>query len=931
MILSEFLSFKKFDIEDDITNNPTSFTVDSLRQNIIDSVNLLRPIRSSSQRTAKAIKGIMEKHMIKREVGGHYDESNNQIPDTWVYENTIESNILKNWILSFCKQNLSYNYAYNAILSYINRDSAILIELNYIEENELMDLIKKDEEEESKANSTVKKDDILIEVDNGVKYTVETSHGPVEGNSKELVDILAKAISEMPEIELYDYSLKDEEIDKYITNRGIAKFYGDITNYEVDELILKLEGRKITEILMIIDSICRLIEENHTKVTFVTNKIKSLIKEIKTKEIDNLLIFQGVREWFKVCELEDTDLGVTQIFSFIHNYQVHYMSAYYLFGYHRPELQTFNDYLNSTWMGEFMITNAEIVANEKLNSNSVNQKNNSDVSSDNISEETINNTDNSVKKQLSQDFAAITRPLSTSFPSFRTYAAIKLKKQPAQLKKALLDDFNEFKSMVGLLPNNEPDRQKMIDQLESFSVQYPDWNFEVEESKKIVSAVKDGRRDDIIFNTICKLKDLKDDHSYRNLITDLDNYIDTLEAGNQKIKLKSNNFTKRNQTNLDIINPSKIQNMTSFKNQNSLKNENLDIYLEEVENLSDSIHDSWMDAWDEESNDINIDILKKNIYAYGEYIPQKAIIKKKEPKTSLKFKVQQSYLQFISKIVGFGELTFEDGYDDRIQLALGEIKENLFGLNYLIDKKAYANIILRSINQIDIYNQGNDSWEYPVNYDLLFTCLNDTELITDKKNKELEKGILVLSLGYDLQVRFAKHLYFITELTQLLKCFEIDIFQLAHDVNLRISLINTDKTGRINSSITDENFLSDEFDSNQEKEKIVDFTINTNKYDPDKIYKLCTSKKVFKCEKDIFDAWLVYGTGSLTGKIKWLYQNGNKAQLCAFMNKITGKDVMPTQINKSFDVKKVDSNNKQDKLNDDLMQILILCPIKKEK
>ena len=930
MILEEFLSFKKFDIEDDITNNPTSFTVDSLRQNIIDSVNLLRPIRSSSQRTAKAIKGIMEKHMIKREVGGHYDESNNQIPDTWVYENTIESNILKNWILSFCKQNLSYNYAYNAILSYINRDSAILIELNYIEENELMDLIKKDEEEESKANSTVKKDDILIEVDNGLKYTVETSHGPVEGNSKELVDILAKAISEMPEIELYDYSLHDEEIDKHITNIGLAKFYDDILSYEIDKLILKLEGFKIKDLFMIIDSISTLITENHTKITFVTNKIKELFKELKTKEVDNLLILEGVKQWFSECELEETDLGVRQIFNFVHRIQVSNLAGYFLFGYNKPELQPFNDYLKSTWMGEFMIKNAEIVEKEKLNGNNKNQVNNSNVDSEIITDETINSKDDSVKRQLDQEFAAITRPLSTSFPSFRTYAALKLKKQPAQLKKALSEDFKEFNFKIDLVPNNESDRQRMIDQLESFSVQYPDWNFEVEESKKIVSAVEDGRRDDIIFNTICKLKDLKDDHSYRNLITDIVNYTETLEAGNQKIKLNSS--TKRNQTNSDIINPSKIQNMTSIKNQNSMKNDNLDAYLEEIENLSNSIHECWEDAWDEVLNEINIEKLKSNIRSHGSYYPQKPIIKKKEPKISLKYKVQLNFLLFVSKIFGVEELLPEDGYDDRIQLALSEIKENLFGLNNLIDKKAYANILLRSINQIDIYNQGNDFWDYPIDYTLLFRYLTDRDLIIDNNsNKEVEREIIVISFGNDLQVRFVKLLDFINELAALFKCFEIDIFQLAQDADLRISLINTNKNGRIDSSINDENFISDDFDSNQEKEKIVKFTINTNKYDPDKIYKLCTSKKVFKCEKDIFYAWLVDGTGSLTGKIKWLYDNGNKAQLRAFMNKITGENVNPAQLNKIFEVKKVDSHDYPAKLSSELEQILILCPIKKEK
>jgi len=172
--------------------------------------------------------------------------------------------------------------------------------------------------------------------------------------SKDL--IISSAVSKLPKIELDDTS-KREEIDKYIRNTGVAKFYADITKYEVDKLILNLEGLKTSDLLMIIDSICTLIKGNHSKATFVTNKMESLINELKTKELDNILILQGVQEWFATCELVDTDFGLKDIFKFIHNRQVHYLSTYYLFGYRRADLLPFNDYLNSTWMGEFMRNN----------------------------------------------------------------------------------------------------------------------------------------------------------------------------------------------------------------------------------------------------------------------------------------------------------------------------------------------------------------------------------------------------------------------------------------------------------------------------------------------------------------------------------------------------------------------------------------------
>ena len=179
---------------------------------------------------------------------------------------------------------------------------------------------------------------------------------------------MSNVATELPNIEFAGTPNK-EEIDKYIRNAGVKKFYADITKYEVDKLIMNLEGLKTSDLLMIVDSICTLIKENLSKATFVTNKIESLIKELNTKELDNILILQGVREWFDTCDLMDRDLGFQQIFEFVHNRQVHYLSSYYLFGYRRADLQPFNDYLNSTWMGDFMRDNDEIgiTNNQNLN------------------------------------------------------------------------------------------------------------------------------------------------------------------------------------------------------------------------------------------------------------------------------------------------------------------------------------------------------------------------------------------------------------------------------------------------------------------------------------------------------------------------------------------------------------------------------------
>jgi len=179
MILAEFLSFKKFDIEEDIINNPTSFTVDSLTQTINDSINLLRPIRPSSQRTAKVIKSIMEKHMKKREIGGHYDENNNRVPDTWIHERTIESDIFKLWLHRFSEQNLSYNNAYNALVPYFNTGNAFPVSIRQIEDPELIEFIRKDDDEEIQyvKNTRMKNND-------RTKITVYTQGLQISGDAE---------------------------------------------------------------------------------------------------------------------------------------------------------------------------------------------------------------------------------------------------------------------------------------------------------------------------------------------------------------------------------------------------------------------------------------------------------------------------------------------------------------------------------------------------------------------------------------------------------------------------------------------------------------------------------------------------------------------------------------------------------------------------
>lgn len=105
------------------------------------------------------------------------------------------------------------------------------------------------------------------------------------------------------------------------------------------------------------------------------------------------------------------------------------------------------------------------------------------------------------------------------------------------------------------------------------------------------------------------------------------------------------------------------------------------------------------------------------------------------------------------------------------------------------------------------------------------------------------------------------------------------------------------------------------------RKKIFDAVIDGTKYDTAKIFTHCTQKNIFECEESTFIAWLVDGTGSHK-RIKWVFDNGKKAQLRTFMNAITGREVTPAQINMAFTTQ-IDSNNHPSKKLDKILTAIL--------
>lgn len=145
MKIDDFLEFNKYDLEDCIANNPTTFTVESLIPALKDIIIILEELRTSKGRTENAIRDILKRHKRKKTIGGYYDESGNKVPDTFIYERTVESDIFQMWLVRFIDLNESYYYAYNAIVPYCNEESGFPINLKDVTQKELMEAIRLDD------------------------------------------------------------------------------------------------------------------------------------------------------------------------------------------------------------------------------------------------------------------------------------------------------------------------------------------------------------------------------------------------------------------------------------------------------------------------------------------------------------------------------------------------------------------------------------------------------------------------------------------------------------------------------------------------------------------------------------------------------------------------------------------------------------------
>jgi hypothetical protein len=160
-------------------------------------------------------------------------------------------------------------------------------------------------------------------------------------------------------INFFDLKLRSEDLTNYINSIGVAKFYSDVTKYKIDKLIVNLFGWSTIELFKIIDEICTLIIENHAKFIFVNNQIILTLKQLDGRLVQNILILQGIREWFTKVELDENDLGIKQISDFVQSIHEDFISKYCWHEFNNPKHKLFEVYMENTWMMPWMLDAAE--------------------------------------------------------------------------------------------------------------------------------------------------------------------------------------------------------------------------------------------------------------------------------------------------------------------------------------------------------------------------------------------------------------------------------------------------------------------------------------------------------------------------------------------------------------------------------------------
>lgn len=128
MNIDDYLELYYSKIESLVSTNPTDFTVSSIKEATKEIISLLKPYRLDNHRTRDLLSLTLEKY-----------QKAVKTPDGEIshYEETVNSIVLSQLLLMYCKREVSFHYAYTLLQQYNNGRTGFADDLMYRTEQEI--------------------------------------------------------------------------------------------------------------------------------------------------------------------------------------------------------------------------------------------------------------------------------------------------------------------------------------------------------------------------------------------------------------------------------------------------------------------------------------------------------------------------------------------------------------------------------------------------------------------------------------------------------------------------------------------------------------------------------------------------------------------------------------------------------------------------
>lgn len=215
------------------------------------------------------------------------------------------------------------------------------------------------------------------------------------------------------------------------------------------------------------------------------------------------------------------------------------------------------------------------------------------------------------------------------------------------------------------------------------------------------------------------------------------------------------------------------------------------LYLYYFDTLNETLNFCWHNSFCNTSNLLDEVKFNNQIRSFGFYNHKNAV--KNELPLNLKNRLEFKTLSWVNKYVNDVEENSLCEYIELFEQVISEVENNLFLLNNKADKIAYANIILRDLDENSIHNQYVCDSNCRLNFKELFVFVLNVKFKFDNIISPLDDGNCKNHLSYDLTIRLINHFDFIERLIELFLCFEINLVSLSEKAGCNLYTLNDSK------------------------------------------------------------------------------------------------------------------------------------------